>query len=246
MSKFTKEDLKRALPPHMKNLATEEMANRINQYASDPEFSKSLRDNIISYTGILQKGRFKVEDYISAVTYVSLKLMGFNNQESYARTFPKRYQNLRARGADDKEISAYVSAYNKNKLVNLVLEQSLVPTWVLNQDVYQKAINTQAELMLNAKSEKVRSDAANSILTHLKRPEKAQVEIELGEAATSGMAELKDMLGSLAKRQQELIGQGMGTREIAHQKLPGKVVEDVEYEEVSKGTGQDTDKKSGG
>jgi hypothetical protein len=219
MSKMTVDELRDALPPALRSKASQELADRVNQYAGDPEFAKTLKDNLIGYTRVLLEGKFAVEDYISAVTYVSLKLMGFNNQESYARTFPKRYQTLRARGADDKEISAYVAAYNKNKLVNLVLEQSLVPTWVLNQDVYQRAINTQADLMINAKSEKVRSDAANSILTHLKRPEKQQVELNIGVSENSGMTELKDMLASLAQQQQDLIAAGAKTQVIAHQKL---------------------------
>ena len=63
-----------------------------------------------------------------------------------------------------------MTSYNKNKLVNLILEQSMIPSWVLNQDMYQKALNVQCELMLTANSEKV-SDAANSILTHLKPPQ---------------------------------------------------------------------------
>ena len=117
-------------------------------------------------------------------------------------------------------------------LVNLILEQTLVPVWVLNQDAVQKAINTQVELMTSAKSEMVRTQAANSILTHLKRPEKTQVELNLGEVETSGMKELKDTLTALAIQQQELIGRGVGTRDIAHQKLVGSTPKVVILDEV--------------
>lgn len=215
----TLDELKQALPAHLKSSASQSLVDQVNAVTADPEFARAIRDNVISYTSVLKEGRFKVEDYLNAVAYVSFKLMGFNNQESYKRTFPQRYANLVANGADEKTISAYVANYNKNKLINLILEQTLVPTWVLNQDIYQKAINTQAELMVGAKSEMVRMQAANSILTHLKRPEKTQVELNLGEAETSGMKELKDTLTLLARQQQELIGQGVNTRQIAHQKL---------------------------
>jgi hypothetical protein len=232
---LTLDELKQALPPHLKTQASVELVNKINTAATDPEFAKTIRDNVVSYTSVLRDGKFKIDDYINAVTYVSYKLMGYSNQESYKRTFPGRYANLVAGGADEKTVSAYVAAYNKNKLVNLVLEQTLVPSWVLNQDAYQKAINTQVELMVSAKSEKVRSDAANSILTHLKKPEKAQVELSLGLNESSGMNELKDMLTSLALKQQELISEGVNTKVIAHQKLiEGKVVEGrvVETKEI--------------
>ena len=230
---LTVQELREALPAHMKGAASQELADRVNQYNADPDFAKSLRDNLISYTRVLQEGKFKAEDYISAVTYVSLKLMGFNNQESYARTFPDRYTSLVARGADTKEISAYVAAYNKGKLVNLVLEQTLVPVWVLNQDVYQQAINVQAEMMLFATSQKVRVEAANSLLTHLKRPEKHQVELSLGKAEASGLNELKDMLTLLAQAQQGAIQGGMNTQTISHQKLIQTQPVDADFQDVT-------------
>lgn len=219
---LTIDDLKSALPPALRTAATQSLADMLNNIAADPEMAQNIRDNFIGYTHVLKEGRFKTEDYLSGVTYVSYKLMGYTNQESYKRTFPARYQALVARGATDKDISAYVSAYNKNKLINMILEQTLVPVWVLNQDLYQKAINTQAQLMLDPNvSPKVRTDAANSLLTHLKKPETKQIELSLDVAESTGMIELNAMLTALAQRQQDLIAQGVTTREIAHQNLGG-------------------------
>jgi hypothetical protein len=217
---LTQDMLREVLPAHLKSAATPSLLNKVNNLTADPEFNETLRQNFVSYTGVLKEGRFKVSDYLNAVAYVSLKLLGFTNQESYSRTFPARYQALVARGADEKEISAYVSQYNKNKLVNLILEQTLVPTWVLNADVYQKAINRQAWLMDNAKSELVQMQAANSILTHLKKPEtKHEIDLNLGVQESAGLKELKGMLVDLAQQQQNAIGQGIHTKTIAHQPL---------------------------
>lgn len=230
---LTPEDIKTALPAQLHSGVSPELVDLVNNVAQDPETAKMIRENFVSYTGVLKEGRFKTEDYVHAVAYVSFKLMGYTNREAYQRTFPARYRALVAKGTSSKDISAYVAAYNKNKLVNLILEQTLVPMWVLNQDAYQKAINTQVELMETARSEKVRSDAANSLLTHLKRPETKKVELDLGVKETSGMAELKDMLTRLAQRQQDLIEQGIPTRDIAHQKLiEGQAVDVTDAEEV--------------
>lgn len=199
----------------------------VNSISSDPQAASTIRENLISYSGVMRDGKFKTEDYVNAVAYVSYKIMGYTNQESYQRTFPSRYQALMARGASSKDISAYVAAYNKNKLVNLILEQTLVPMWVLNQDIYQKAINAQFTLMTTAKSEKVRSDAANSILTHLKRPEKHQVELDIGVTDSAGMKELKSTLAQLAAQQQEAIKSGTQTQEIAHQQMIDGEAKDV-------------------
>lgn len=229
---ITVKEIEAALPAHLKSSASQPLADRLNSVVKDPEIAKNIRENFVSYMNVLKEGRFKTEDYLNAVAYVSHKMMGYNNQESYAKTFPARYAALTAKGATDKDISAYVSAFNKGRLVNLIMEQTLIPAWIMNQDIYQKAITTQAELMINARSEKVRSDAANSILTHLKRPEKKEIELNVAVKETSGMRELKDALTKLADQQKALIHDGVQTKDIAHQPLVKRVADVVEAEVV--------------
>jgi len=131
------------------------------------------------------------------------------NFDAFVKTFPDRYQSYLANNTSSKDIASYVTAYNKNKLVNLILEQSLIPSWILNQDLYQKAINVQAELMMSANSEKVRSDAANSLLTHLKPPEVQKVELDIGVKKDGVMDDLKNVLTELALKQQQYIAAGI-------------------------------------
>lgn len=212
-------DVTKALPANLKGSATQGLVDKINQATQDPILAEAIRDNFISYTGVLQEGKFKTQDYLKAVMYVSYKLMGHTNKDAYFKTFPDRYQVLVAKGTSSKDMAAYVSAYNRNKLVNLIMEQTLVPSWVLNQHLYQKAINVQAELMQTANSEKVRSDAANSILTHLAKPKEAGPLVNLNLNESSGMNELKDMLGQLAQMQVDKINKGVATQDIAGQTL---------------------------
>ncbi len=209
--------VQKALPANLKNSATQQLVDRINSAVADPLIAEQIRENFISYTGVLKEGKFKTEDYLSAVMYVSFKLMGDTNQDAYFKTFPIRYQDLLARGASPKDISAYVVAYNKGKLVNLILEQTLVPSWVLNQHNYQMAINTQVELMIDPDvSPKVRSDAANSILTHLKKPETNKASIDININENSGMNELRETLRRVGEAQLRNITEGHQTaREIA-------------------------------
>lgn len=218
---LTKADVKRALPSHLRASVTQVMVDTLNAISADPIAADNIRDNFVSYMVVLKEGRFKTEDYVHAVAYVSFKLMGYTNEDSYARAFPQRYANLLAKGTSKKDISSYVSAYHCGKMVNLIMEQSLVPTWVLNQDLFQKALNVQADLMLNATSEKVRTDAANSLLTHLKKPEpKGDFQINLNTAETSGMAEMKATLAQLAQQQRQAIEAGnMKTIDVAASRL---------------------------
>lgn len=216
---LTIEEVESALPSHLKVNISQEMVDALNNLSSDPEAARNMRENFISYTHVMRDGRFKLGDYVDAVAYVSYKLMGYSNQDAYMRTHPDRYQAMVAVGRSNKEISAYVSAYNKNKLVNLIMEQSLIPTWVLNQDMYQEALNQQYFLMKNANSEKVQTDAANSILTHLKKPESKKVELEIGVKSNSGLEEMKRSMVEMAELQRSMIENGVSTKSVAHARI---------------------------
>ena len=217
---YTLEDVKKAVPSHIRSNITQPLVDTLNNIAADPLIAEDIRNNFVSYSAVLKEGKFKVEDYLNAVAYVSYKIMGNTNEESYAKTFPHRYSALIAKGTAMKDIASYVSAYNKGKLVNLILEQTLVPSWVLNQDLYQKAINVQADLMRNAQSEKVRVEAANSLLTHLGKPKEGSFQISIGEVESSGMREMREMLREVAENQREAIGSGrMRTIDVAAQRI---------------------------
>lgn len=224
---LTKEEVVAVMPVTLRGSVTQGLIDTINNVTSDPLIAQQVRDNFISYTSVLKDGKFKTEDYLNAVTYVSYKLMNMTNVEAYAKTFPQRYAALVAKGTVPKDIAAYVSAYHKGKLVNLILEQTLVPSWVLNQDLYQKAINTQAQIMQDPNvSAKVRSDAADSLLTHLAKPKEAGPLVNIDMRETSGISELRGMLAEMAQQQQNLINNGVSTQSVAAQRIfKGEVID---------------------
>ena len=157
---------------------------------------------------------------MEAVKYVSHKLMGCTNIDAYSKTFPDKIIRFSAQGVSSKDIASYVTAYNKSKLVNAIMEQTLVPMWVLNQDLYQKALNVQAELMISANSEKVRSDAANSLLTHLKQPETQKVELNIGMKEDNSISELRKATQELVAQQRRALESGsMNAQEVAHSRV---------------------------
>lgn len=232
------EVFRQALPEKVKKLVNQELIDSINATLSDPEEFENYRNNLLSYTRVMQDGRFKVQEYLNAVRYVSYKLMGATNIEAYTKTFPKKYDRFVAQGVAAKDIASYVTAYNKSKLVNLIFEQTLIPSHVLNQDLYQKAINVQAELMVMAKSEKVRSDAANSLLTHLKPPEVAKVELDITHKEDSSISKLRAATLELAKAQRLAVEAGvMSAAQVAQGKVMVERVDDaidVESREVAR------------
>lgn len=229
-SPLTVDQFKIALPDKVKKSINQELIDQINATLSDPAMYEAYRENLLSYTKVMADGRFKIGDYVNAVKYVSHKLMGASNIEAYVKTFPDKYQRFTNQGVASKDIASYVTAYNKSKLVNLIMEQTLVPSYVLNQDLYQKALNVQAELMLTAKSEKVRSDAAAHLMAALKMPETQKVELDIGVKEDGSIAALRATTLELARQQRLMMEAGaMNAQEVAHSKL----VLDVETKEIT-------------
>jgi len=84
-------------------------------------------------------------------------------------------------------------------------------------------------LMTTANSEKVRSDAANSLLTHLKAPEVKKIELDVGIKQDKTIEELRATTLDLVKQQREMLSGGTANaKQIAHSKLSITDVEDAE------------------
>ena len=214
---LTLQEVQDSLPAGQKGVITQDMVNQLNALSKDPEESRYIRENFITFSKVLSEGRFKLGDYVRAVMYVSHKVMGKSNLDSYKATFPDRYAQMVSDGRQPKDIASYVSAYNKGKLVNLVYERAMIPTWVLNQDMFQSALNVNYEIMNDVTvSDKVRVEAANSILTHLKKPETNKAELKIDIGLNDGMKALEQRLAEMAEVQLKTIeGKAMTVEEVA-------------------------------
>lgn len=218
---LTEEEFKRALPAKLQSQANQQTLDTINQILVEPEMADYYRENFITYSHILQEGKFSMEAYVNAIKYCSYKIAGLSNKDAYIKTFPGRYKAHLAKGTSDKAIDSYIHAYNKTKLVTSILEQAYIPSWLLNQDAYQRAINVQLDLMQNADSEKVRSDAANSILNHLKPPENNKIELDIGlSGAKDTLNDLRKTMKDLASMQRSQIASGnVDARTVAESRI---------------------------
>jgi len=235
MGTLTVEQFKQALPPNMAQSVNQELVDLVNSALSDPEAMEIFTENLLSYTSVLQMGKFKLSNYINAVRYVGFKVMGLTNKDAYIRTFPEKYEDFLKRGISEKDIASYITAYNKSKLVNLIFAQTQIPTYVLNAPLYQRALNVQAHLMMNSKSDMVKFNAANSILTHLKPPEAAKVELDVNIRQDTYIADLEAAMRQMAKMQQDMIAQGGNLKQIVNtpiKTIPGTDVIDVQYDDV--------------
>lgn len=230
-NKITLMEMREALPAHLRSAVSEEFIDNFNKIATDAVFAETIRDNFVSYSSVLKEGKFKVENYLDAVVYVSHKLSGKTNQDAYIATFPDRYSALISSGKEN-QLSAYVSQYAAGKLPNLILEQSMIPIHVLNMDVRQKAINRLAHLMTQANSELVQANAATALLTHLKGPEKAAgVNLNVNIDTNDSMLQLQEQLQEMAQKGLQMIDKGLASaKDLAGVTLINH--EDVEDAEV--------------
>lgn len=203
---LTEEEFKAVLPAKVKKSVNPALIAGINKVLGDPAALDFLKENILGYTQVMQDGRFKLIQYLNAVHYVSYKLMGCSNRDAYIKTFPDKYKRFLRENVSDKDIASYSSAFNKTKLVNLIFEQTLVPVHVLNAPMFQQALNVQADLMLNAKSEMVRTTAANAVLSTLKPPETTKMELDIKHSADNTVIdELRAATQALVDQQRKAL-----------------------------------------
>lgn len=235
MPKLEISTIKALLPKGTRTMVTEDLVEKLAKLDEDPLLVGSLKENFLTYIGVMKSGKYKLDDYLYAVKFVSHKLLGDSDIDAYAKTFPERYERLVREGISREDIGPYVAAYKKNKLVIQIMEQTLVPSHVLNAPLYQEALNVQYNLMMNAKSEMVRMKAAESVLEHTKQPEASRLDIKIGldNESKDRQDKLYAQMAEIAKNQQEMLKNGARLEDI--QKLNIRTAEvidaDVDEEE---------------
>ena len=226
----TKEQLLRVLPRNVRGNLTDQIVDTLNKTVVDPNFREIYRDNLLGFSSVIREGKYKLQSYIDAVRYVSYVSTGSNGIEAYAKTFPDRYQRLLDDGAPENVIASYATTFKKTQLVTKIFEQQMVPIHIFNADKLQKAINTQAILMVTAQSEKVRSDAANSLMTHLKPPTASKMELDISYKQDKSLDDLRAATQELVRLQRnELEARTLSPLDVARSKLvPDEEIVDVD------------------
>lgn len=222
---LTKEMLLGALPDkRFRKHVTDEIVDVVNAEPNS-ELRRAYRDNVLTYSSVLATGKHSLAAYVSAVKFVSLKMMGDKASTAYSKVFPDRYQNLINNGSSASQIASFADNYGKNGLVTKIMEQTMVPTHILNAGLHQKAINVMANLMMNAKSETVQQKAAESLIVNLRTPEVAKVELDI-VLNNDTIDELKAATKALAAQQLNSIIHGHSTpKEVASSEIVAKPVE---------------------
>ncbi len=223
---LTVEEFKSILPAQVRKNVSTDVMDIVNNVIGEPEYIETFRDNLVGFQSILSQGKYKLTNYVEAVKYVSHKLLGSKNNEAYKKAFPEKVAAMRARGLTEVDISRFVHQFNNSKLVSSIFAQSMIPTHILNADVFQEAINIQLELARSASSEKVRSDAANSLMVQLRPPETKKIELDIGMKEDSSINALRETTMELVRETRlALEARALTAQQVAHRVL----IVDAEY-----------------
>lgn len=220
---ITLEQFKEAMPDGLGKNASQQLVDVVNNIiTSDPAFAEQYSNNLFQYVNVLRNGKYKLSSYVQAVQFVSYLSMGLNNQEAYIKTFPDRYKYYLSKGLSSKEVSAYVSMYSNSKLVSAIKEVAYIPVHIMYRHIFHDAVMEQVTLMKTASSEKVRSDAATSLMNHLRPPEAKKVELDVTVKQDNTLTDLRKALTELSMGQQQAIGSGtVSAKEVAG----GRIIE---------------------
>ena len=214
-------------------IVTDEVVGIINATISDPEFDGyKFKDVLIEYQDtLLNKQNVNLEVYVNAIKFCSyMETSGGNVTESYIKTFRSRevvQKALRALEADPekgyetqeyKNLYAAASRYRKTDMVKNILVQSEMPLYLMYQGYRYKIVEKLYEEAMTAKASRDRINACNVFLTHVRPPEGFQVEVNIKSKGNDEVSQIEEMLKNMAKKQQELIGLGVSSEEVANAK----------------------------
>ena len=86
--------VKALLPKGTRTMVTQELVDKLNKFNEDPKMVGSFKENFLTYISVMKTGKYKMEDYLYAVKFVSHKLLGDSDINAYIKTFPERYARL--------------------------------------------------------------------------------------------------------------------------------------------------------
>ena len=206
------EGLKKIYPRKVNDDVLAECVKVMNDSVKDMDaiMQEHYRDNLVSVIDVIRDGeKIKFKDYVKAVKFCSFKMAGYTDTRAYSLTFPERIERMAKDGISNTNLYVYANSYAKNKVVVEIMAKLMVPSHIMFQDYFSLAVKTQVEIMTDDTiSPKVRSDAANSLMTHLKQPEIKQAELKISTNDNGAIGSLTEALNNLSNAQKQALSSG--------------------------------------
>jgi len=213
--RLTVEELKDKLPVK-KNAITQEVVDYVNDIMENPDFDAgTFIGTLIDYQSILLDTKASIQEYTNALMFCAYLEVETSLVEAYKKARP-RDDFVRARldcEVDSNEYNslyAAASRYRKSKLVRKILAQSELPLHIVFQVERMKAVSVLARVMVNAKLDRDKINAAKELLAATKGPDTAVIDLNVGptEAATNMQTKLFEQLGKMSQIQYDRLQGG--------------------------------------
>lgn len=200
---LTLEEFSDSVPPQLRSHVTQELVDQVNGFSDDPTLAQSYIDNVLEYTPVLGKGKFKLVSYLNSVMYVTYYMIEDSKLAAYKRVFRDKVNLWNRQGKKSKDIAAYVTAFHKSKLVTLMLTRATVPIYLANSHHHAAAIQRLVFLMsAETSSPAVQKDAAIGLLAHIPVPTLLEEQTSDSTiAATGAIDKLTSLLDKLGDKQ---------------------------------------------
>lgn len=222
------EDLKTTLPKSVARKIDQSFVDNFNATVKDPNYREQIKANYLGYISVIHSGKYKAMDYLNAVKFCTFVLAGYKNKDAYYMAFPDRVRQFHINKTSAVDIQNLVNGYKRNKLVKTILEQSITPSWIVNQDVYQEAINVQVKLMKTAKSEMVRQNAAACLISELSPPKETKMSIGITERDKDSLDALTSSIREFSNQQRQALERGsVNLKDVAHTQIIDGECEEV-------------------
>ena len=213
---FSKEVLQKVLPKKHSSAITDDVVEFLNNAETNPNTIDEFRENFMTYSKVLSEGKYSLAEYVNAVKFVTNKMLGYTDIDSYALVFPERYERIMEDNNNNRDIvSVYASRYKKTKLVTQIFEQTILPSYIYNAPYFQEAILEAVKIMQTSKSDIARVNACSIVLTHTKPPEDQKLQLEIGVKENNEVADLMSSMKDLANTQLEMLKQGATIKQIS-------------------------------
>jgi len=211
-----------------RNRFTPAIVLKIKELVNDHDMADEYRSRLVTFTSVLKSGKYKLDQYINAVHFVTNRISGMSQKDAYELVFPEKIAKWKAEGRSVHRISSNISTYAQTDLVIKIYEQSMIPTHIINAGLFQQALNTAAEIMISSKSDIARVQAINTILSNTKAPEVAKIELDVGVKQSDSIDALAKATQALAIEQSRAIEAGIAVKKIAESVIVEAEIEEVE------------------
>jgi len=210
---LTLDSLKSSLPKFLRDYTTQETYDRVlTSLNEDRDLKRQVAANVKL---VQEEDGIRLDELVKATTFVTYKLQGMSDEEAFEMVFPERAARIKAVSGDYRKLyKSRVRAYAHGRLVTRLMEHSIIPAWIRNHGVYQEAVETQLDIMRNGKNDAVRQKAADSLMTHLAKPEKGVPQVQVNVNEGGGLQEVREMLDKLSQTQQKSIIEGTPVKDI--------------------------------